>query len=115
MTRLWGVDPSVLCDQHLLGEHSELHQAVGTLLNHPHGEAIVRGHAEKGQIDTSRIQSRHDTLAAELERRGMAHDSPLEYDDQHDFGEIDREKNIDDLRDRCPDCRARIEDRDPAL
>ena len=106
---MWGVDPELLCDQHLLGEHVEMHQEVGTLLNHPHGEAIVRGHAAKDQIDTSLIRSRHDALAAELEHRGMNHDSPLEYEDDLDLGSIDVAANREDLASRCPDCRVRIE------
>ncbi|MCU4925251.1 pyrimidine dimer DNA glycosylase/endonuclease V [Halobacteria archaeon AArc-dxtr1] len=112
MTRLWGVDPALLCDQHLLGEHSEMHQEVGTLLNHPHGEAIVRGHAERNQVDTSLLQSRHDELAVELERRGMNHESPLAYDDDHELGSIDVERNLSELAQRCVDCRARIEARE---
>lgn len=106
---MWGIDPALLCDQHLVGEHAEMHQAVGTLRNHPHGEAIVRGHAENQQVDTARIQARHDELAEELERRGLTHDSPLEYDDTHDLGDIDPERNRRALGERCADCRRRIE------
>lgn len=109
MTRMWGLDTALLCDQHLRGEHVELHQAVGTLRNHTHGEAIVRGHAAKGQVDTARIEDRHDALAEEMERRGMAHRSPMDYSDEHDLGELDAAANRADLAERCPDCRARIE------
>lgn len=104
MTRLWKVDPKHLCKDHLLGEHKEMHQEVGTLLNHPHGEAIVQGHAEKGQVDTSMIQERHDELVEELLRRGYNHDSPMDYDDEHDLGEIDLDYNRRDLKNRCDDC-----------
>lgn len=106
---MWGIDPRLLCDRHLLGEHTEMHQAVGTLRNHPHGEAILRGHAERKQLDTSKIQERHDELAYEMERRGMNHDSPLHYDDALDLGRIDPERNLEDLKKRCDDCRRRIE------
>lgn len=41
MTRLWGVDPKQMCSTHLCGEHAEMHQEAGTLLNHPHGVAVV--------------------------------------------------------------------------
>ena len=107
---MWGIDPQLLCDQHLLGEHTEMHQAVGTLQNHPHGEAIVRGHASKQQLDTSKIQERHSELAIEIQRRGMTHDSPMHYEDTHDLGRIDPEINRMDLKNRCDDCRQRIED-----
>lgn len=106
---MWGIDPRLLCDDHLVGEHAEMHQEVGTLRNHEHGEAIVRGHAEQGQVDTAKIQARHDELADEIERRGMTHDSPLEYDDTHDLGEIDPARNREELVDRCDECRERIE------
>lgn len=106
---MWGIDPALLCDQHLLGEHAELHQEVGTLRNHPHGEAIVRGHAERGQVETATIQARHDELADELERRGLNHDSPLEYADTLDLGDLDPERNRRELAERCADCRTRID------
>lgn len=104
MTRLWGVDVEKLCRQHLLGEHKEMHQIAGTINNHPHGLAIAKGHAEQGDIDSSLIAERHDKLAEEMLKRGYNHDSPLEYTDELDIGEIDREYNREDLRDRCDDC-----------
>ncbi|QLD91213.1 hypothetical protein HWV07_08505 [Natronomonas salina] len=106
---MWGIDPTLLCDQHLLGEHTEMHQEAGTIENHPHGTAIVEGHAERQQVDTSLIQRRHDELAAELRRRGMNHDSPLDYEDDLDLGSIDTAANRDDLMERCDECRRRIE------
>lgn len=107
MTRMWCVDPRLLCRQHLLGEHTELHQLVGHL-RAGHTNA-VRGHAERGQVDTSRISSRHEALVAEMERRGYTHDSPLSYDDTLDLGEVDERENLEELAARCDDCRERIE------
>lgn len=112
MTRLWGVDPALLCREHLLGEHREMHQEIGTLRNHPHGEAIVQGHAEQGQVDTSRLQERHDELVAEMERRGYDHASPMDYEDQLDLGEIDVVANREELMERCDKCRERIREAD---
>jgi len=109
MTRLWAVNPREMCDQHLVGEHAEMHQEVGTIRNHPHGEAVARGHAEKGQVATRLIQERHDTLAAEMERRGMDHDSPMAYDDDLGLGEVDADANRRELRERCDDCAERME------
>jgi hypothetical protein len=108
MTRMWMLHPRVLCRDHLLGEHTEIHQVAGTLATHDHGESIVRGHAERGQVDTSRLSERHEALAAELERRGYTHDSPLAYDDELDLGTVDPAESIVDLRDRCTDCAARM-------
>lgn len=115
MTRMWlGVPPSELCDQHLLGEHKELHQEVGTLRNHPHGEAVVRGHVERGQVTLTFIEHRHAKLAEELESRGMNHNSPLDFDwyeAPKDYRGFERHKpshNRDDLADRCDDCAERM-------
>lgn len=84
MTNLWiGIEPSELCQQHLLGLHKELHQETGTLENHPHGEAIVQGHWKLGQVSTDKIQERHDEVVEEMEKRGMNHDSPLDYTDEY--------------------------------
>jgi hypothetical protein len=110
---MWGIDPALLCDQHLLGEHTEMHQVAGTIEHHPHGEAIAEGHAERQQVDTSLIGRRHDELAAELQRRGMDHDSPLDYEDELDLGSLDIEANLADLKARCDDCQTRIENAEP--
>jgi len=112
MTRLWlGVDVSDLCDDHLLGEHSEMHQEVGTWHRHPHGEAVVAGHVEEAQVMPRRIRERHDALAREMAERGMNHDSPLEDFDpsampqptpeaMNGISEANRQR----LRRRCDDC-----------
>lgn len=81
-----------------------MHQIVGTIRKHEHGEAIVQGHAKKKQIDTSKIQERHDELVEEMERRGYDHDSPMNYDDSLGLGEVDVDKSIGILTSRCDDC-----------
>jgi|AntDeeMetagen285_2_1112576.scaffolds.fasta_scaffold19822_2 hypothetical protein len=114
MTRLWlGVDPAGLCDQHLLGEHSEMHQEVGTWLRHPHGEAVVEGHVSKLQVVPGEIRERHDALAEEMARREFNHNSPLEDFDAGEMPDVAgatldeiRDLNRSDLDDRCNDCEA---------
>ncbi len=101
------VAPAVLCDQHLLGEHKELHQLVGHI--RAGNTAVVAGHADRGQVDTSRIQDRHTALVAEMDRRGFAHDSPMDYTDDLAMGAVDAARNREELRDRCDDCRARMD------
>ncbi len=101
------VEPRELCDQHLLGEHAELHQEVGQI--RAGNLATVEGHAREGQVDTSRIAERHEQLVAEMERRGFDHDSPLDYEDELGLGEIDVEANREELKDRCDACRERME------
>ncbi|MFP4634200.1 MAG: pyrimidine dimer DNA glycosylase/endonuclease V [Candidatus Aenigmatarchaeota archaeon] len=106
MTRMWMVDPELLCRQHLLGEHNELHKLVGHI--EKGNTEVVRGHAEKGQVDTSRIKERHKELAREMEGRGFDHDTPLDYGDELDLGSVDLEKNLEDLKNRCEKCSERI-------
>lgn len=71
MTRMWMVDPVLLCQQHLLGEHNELHKLVGVINNHQHGYPIVKDQAEKGNVATSQITARHAVLAKEMRKRGL--------------------------------------------
>lgn len=107
MTRMWIVNPKILCDNHLLGEHKELHQLVGHIkagnIN------VVKGHADRQQIDTSLITDRHEELVLEMIERGMNHHSPLDYVDKLNLGTVDVSYNIDDLCDRCEKCNANWE------
>ncbi len=109
MTRMWGVDPELLCDQHLLGEHREMHQEVGQI--RAGNLASVEGHAREGQVDTSLLQRRHDELVEEMKGRGFNHESPMDYEDGLNLGSIDIEENREDLKQRCEDCRERIGER----
>lgn len=104
---MWCVDPELLCRQHLLGEHNELHKLVGSI----RAGHSIDGYIERGQVETSRIQSRHDALAAELERRGYSHDSPLSYSDALERGTVDVDANLEELKSRCERCRERIDTR----
>jgi len=112
MTRLWvGIDVEDLCDDHLLGEHSEMHQEVGTWHRHPYGYETVLGHVEKAQVIPSMIRERHDELAAEMLERGFNHDSPLEEFDPDEMPQPpeDRisglaEANRDRMARRCEEC-----------
>lgn len=104
---MWLINPRVLCDDHLLGSHSECHQLVGTIHNHPHGEAVAEGHAEKGNIDTFLLEQWHRLVVEEMEQRGWDHDSPLSYsrdEPQYGKGSIDPQENVEELRQRCDDC-----------
>lgn len=103
------VNPEILCRKHLLGEHKELHQLVGHI--EAGNTAVIEGHAEKGQIDTSKIEERHEALVEEMERRGFNHNSAIEYEDELDIGEVDLDENLEDLLDRCDECRERYENR----
>lgn len=106
MTRMWMVDPELLCRRHLLGEHQELHKLLGHIRKD--NLEVVKGHAEAGDIDTSEIQWRHDALTKEMKRRGYSHASPTDYEDELGLGSVDRDGNLKELKDRCKKCQERI-------
>jgi hypothetical protein len=75
--RIWDLPPEVLCRQHLLGEHRELH-AIWTVLTN--GKTGYAKHPEtlrwRGKL--AALHRRHDALVAEMARRGYQHASPLD-------------------------------------
>jgi len=74
--RVWDIDPSLLCDDHLGGEHREIH-AIYNIITlgrrgysyHPETKRWV------GKIDA--LVKRHDLVAEEMIKRGKNHKSPL--------------------------------------
>ena len=82
MTRMWMTDETKMCRQHLLGEHKEIHQFVGTLKKKMRVDGYVKGNC----IEIDSIISRHDILVSEMQKRGYNHKSPIESED--DINEI---------------------------
>lgn len=102
MTRMWMLPPPILCRNHLLGEHKEIHQLVGAIRK---GRwKVIKGHARLGQIETRSIAARHEELVQELLRRGYNHHSPLPAYPPTDIGRVDPTANLDDLTTRCGEC-----------
>ena len=114
--RMWMVDPKLMCDKHLLGEHVEIHMFIGTIRKN----ISISGYIKNGLVETSELVSRHDALAEEIISRGMRHNSPvLEADVEHIkeylerrglVGHVDAEANLKELAKRCERCRAKIEE-----
>jgi Pyrimidine dimer DNA glycosylase len=104
MTRMWMVDPKIMCRQHLLGEHFETH-VIAT--NIGRGRSIA-GFIRNNAIEPRSVEKRHDELVEEMERRGMKHRSPLKFSTEvyPDF-KIDREASLKLLLGRCPRCAER--------
>jgi hypothetical protein len=100
MTRMWNVNPKKMCRQHLLGEHKELHQAVGSLRK---GRSL-KGHIEKGQLEIHNIRSRHTQLVQEMKVRGYKHNSPLKSFKSQKEGKINIKANEKELARRCKNC-----------
>lgn len=102
--RMWMVDPTLLCNQHLLGEHVETHMFLGTIRKN----VSLGGYVTKGLVQTKDLKARHDALAAEMTARNMNHRSPLEYVDNLNLGKVDILNSLNDLSGRCEKCRTRI-------
>ena len=103
--RMWLIEPYLLCNKHLLGEHVEMHMFAGSIRK----RISLSGYIEKGLVDLRVINSRHDALAAEMVKRGMSHNSPLAEVPIIPLGTVDKNKSFDELCSRCTECRMRIE------
>lgn len=102
--RMWMVDPKLMCRQHLLGEHVEIHMLAGSLRR---GKSIA-GFLSKGLLAPQHMQQRHAELVIEMERRGMRHASPLRNVDGPE-GTVDVAASHLELTRRCKACREKQE------
>jgi len=74
--RIWDIPVDLLCDNHLLGEHRELH-AIWNIItknkkgysNHPETKRWV------GKLKA--LYNRHEQEISEMKKRGFLHNSPL--------------------------------------
>lgn len=109
--RMWMVPPETMCDQHLLGEHVEIHMLAGTLSR----QRSIDGFIAKGLLQPASMHQRHAELVAEMERRGFKHKSPLPECELGYLPVEAREALVDvsasaaDLVARCERCRGRSE------
>lgn len=109
--RMWMVNPKVMCRQHLLGEHVEIHMFLGAMRK---GYSML-GYVENGLLEVKSLKGRHDDLVAEMLRRGYQHNSPLpDYTDEvlqrlsviESVSEVPRKEAFDELLGRCQRCRS---------
>lgn len=105
--RMWKVPAQLLCRQHLLGEHLEMHMFNGTINR---GNKID-GYVKNGLVEPHNIKRRHDQLVREMKKRGYNHNSPMKFIHRKKQGHIDVGENIIELRRRCKNCKKRIERR----
>ena len=101
MPRMWNVPSEVMCRQHLLGEHHELHMFAGIL----NQGRTLHGWAKNGHVVTTMIKERHDILVTEMVNRGMNHQSPMDEIIIEEYGHIPSTKeNLQELAQRCKAC-----------
>jgi pyrimidine dimer DNA glycosylase len=77
IVRIWDLPPSLLCRQHLLGEHRELHALWRILTDERRGYAL-HPETRRWRGKQAALYQRHEALATEMARRGYRHASPLD-------------------------------------
>ena len=107
--RMWLCDPSIMCRQHLLGEHVETHMFAGAFRKGVKAGRFVT----ENLLEFRSLKARHDELVREMERRGMRHGSPwvepgpcLQITATEKAVKIDRQAALVELLRRCPECKA---------
>ena len=90
--RMWMVNPRIMCRQHLLGEHVEIHMFIGTINR---GKS-VKGYLEKGLLEVHNLYNRHEELVKEMKWKFV-----------EKVGIIDKERNLNELISRCSKCEKR--------
>ena len=109
--RMWMVDPKVLCNKHLLGEHGEIHKHRHNFVKQ---HSISKRISPVTQIEPNSMETRHEILAKEMLCRGMNHQSPFEQPDIsylpvfQQQAVVDVQNSLRDLSERCPDCAKKI-------
>lgn len=108
MARNWMVNPRIHCVRHLVGAHAECHIFAGILYK----QRKVNGYIKNNCLELENLIYYHSLLADEMLRRGYSHKSELNKlpdisylnSEQINF-KIDREKSLEDLLNRCSECR----------
>lgn len=106
--RMWLIKPSLLCTQHLLGQHNELHMIAGSIRKN----IDLTGYYEKGLLQPTLLNKYHQEIVKEFKRRNWNHKSPLNFrkrlSEQDLNAEVDLTKAYIDLIDRCGKCKSNI-------
>lgn len=100
--RMWGVNPKYMCNQHLLGEHVEMHMFIGTIRRGKN----IDGYIKNKLVNPCLIKERHNELVKEMIKRGMNHKSPMnDYEIIFCLNvPIDVKANEQELKKRCKNC-----------
>ena len=101
--RMWMVNPRIMCRQHLLGEHAEIHMFIGTI----NQKKSVKGYLEKGLLETHNLYNRHEELVKEMIDRGYNHSSEVDekWKNVEKAGFVNINKNVEELISRCSKCK----------
>lgn len=75
--RIWDISPQILCRNHLLGEHRELH-AIWTILTERKTGYSFHPETLRWEGKLLALYTRHEKLVKEMKNRGYNHSSPLD-------------------------------------
>lgn len=104
--RMWNINPKLMCRQHLLGEHLEMHMFSGCLRKN----ISLNGYVKNGLVDLKNIKNRHNEITKEMIVRGY---KPNKEKDKvfllinnisGDDGKINIKDNLRELSERCRRC-----------
>ena len=112
--RMWMVDPKLMCKDHLLGEHRELHAILGILDK----KMSISGYIDNNLIQPLSIGERHSAIIEEMRSRGYNHNSPIYFDpaslsylpEAEQMYIIKANYSAQDLVARCPECAKRFKE-----
>jgi hypothetical protein len=106
--RMWMLNPTIMCLDHRLGEHYEIHMFVG----HMRRERSIEGYVRNNCIQPRALKWRHDQIAQSLPAAPLHH-SPLSVNVkeliaylpfEHQRAKVNVEQAFEDLINRCPKC-----------
>ncbi len=75
--RIWDLPPDVLCREHLLGEHRELH-AIWSILTEDKSGYNRHPEVCRWRGKRNALFQRHEQQVEEMKNRGYNHNSPLD-------------------------------------
>ena len=107
--RMWMVNPVVMCNKHLLGEHVECHMFAG----HLQRKRQIKNYIRLNLLEPGSLRQRHDRLAQEMARREMSHKSPLPefyisyLPKEHQIYNVNADASLKEITRRCTECKKR--------
>lgn len=106
--RIWDIQPSLLCRQHLLGEHRELH-ALWTVITQDKKGYSQHPETKRWVGKLKALYNRHEALVEEMEKRGYRHGTPLDATKATDLDQQDQfihtiEEQMEILRKKGCEC-----------
>ncbi len=102
--RMWNINPELLCRQHLLGEHLEMHMFLGCIKENKN----IKGFIKNGLVEINNIINRHNEIMNEMIKRNWNHKSPIDGNLQNILwkeGFVDINNNLKILYNRCEKCK----------